>query len=120
MPVVQQPQQLRSKEFSYFPITGPFGGIQSEFPLHQIETFGFADSPNFLFRKGIAYVRPSFAVLPAFPINPGSPVLGVADFYTKNGAKFEIVFVSTIWFLRKLGTQPWRKLIGARTLRAPA
>jgi|SRR2546429_384228 len=112
MPVVQQREQLRSEEYAEFPITGPFGGIQSELPLDQIETFGFADSPNFLFRKGIAYVRPSFAVLPAFPINPGSPVLGVADFYTKNGARIQTVLTSTNLFQWNPGTQTWTQITG--------
>src|SRR6266403_2809107 len=95
MPAAQDRQQTRSEELQEFPIVGPFGGTQSELPLDQIENYGFADSSNFLFRKGVAYVRPGFTALPAFPAPVNEPVLGIADFYNKNGVRVQTVLTQT-------------------------
>src|SRR6266404_3673485 len=95
MPTTQDRSQLRSEELQEFPITGPFGGVQSELPLDQIEQFGFSDTSNFLFRKGVAYVRPGFTALPAFPAPAGEPVLGIADFYNKNGNRIQVAMTQT-------------------------
>src|SRR5882672_6842459 len=98
MPGVQDRKQLRVEELQEFPITGPFGGIQSELPIDLIENYGFLDSTNFLFRKGTATMRPGFTVLPAFPVNPASPVEGIADFYTKNGIRIQTVLTQNNLF----------------------
>src|SRR5882672_2221648 len=95
MPAAQDRQQVRSEELFEFPITGPFGGVQSELPLDQIEEYGFADSTNFLFRKGVAYVRPGFTALPPFPTPTNEPVLGIADFFTRNGVRIQVVITQT-------------------------
>lgn len=95
MPGAQDRTATRSEELQEFPITGPFGGVQSELPLDQIESFGFQNSVNFLFRKGVAYVRPGFTVLPAFPAPANDPVLGIADFYNKNGVRIQTVLTQT-------------------------
>jgi len=95
MPGAQDRSQLRVEELSEFPIVGPFGGVQSELPLDQIESLGFADTSNFLFRKGVAYVRPGFTPLAAFPASADEPVLGIADFYNKNGTRIQVVLTQT-------------------------
>src|SRR5258707_7546045 len=95
MPTAQDRQNLRSEELQEFPITGPFGGVQSELPLDQIENFGFADTSNFLFRKGVAYCRPSYTILPPFPVPVNEPVLGIADFFNKNGTRIQTVLTTS-------------------------
>jgi hypothetical protein len=95
MPGAVDRQQTRSEELQEFPITGPFGGVQSELPLDQIENYGFANTTNFLFRKGVASVRPGFTVLPPFPAPATEPVLGFADFYNKNGNRIQVVMTQT-------------------------
>jgi hypothetical protein len=95
MPQLQNRDAVRSEELFEFPIVGPFGGVQSELPLDQIENYGFADTSNFLFRKGVAYVRPGFTALPAFPAPINEPVLGIADFYNKNGNRIQVVMTQT-------------------------
>src|SRR5436190_20631516 len=98
MPAAQDRQQTRSEEYQEFPIIGPFGGIQSELPLDQIENYGFADSTNFLFRKGTATIRPGFTALAAFPAGPTEPVLGIADFYNRLGTRIQVALTQTrLW-----------------------
>ena len=112
MPNLQQREQARSEELFEFPIVGPFGGVQSELPLDQIENYGFADTTNFLFRKGVAYVRPGFTVLPPFPIDPGKAVLGVADFFNKNGVRIQVAITQNRMFQWNPGTQTWTEITG--------
>src|SRR6266404_6787251 len=98
MPPFQQREQTRSEELYEAALTGPFGGIQSELPLTGIEAFGFADVSNFLFRKGAAYVRPGWTALPPFPVNPGEPIMAVADFFNLNGEHIQCVLTpTTLW-----------------------
>lgn len=95
MPTVTDRQQLSSEELREFPITGPFGGVQSELPLTEIENFGFADSTNMLFRKGVAYVRPGWTALTAFPAPASEAVLAVFNFYNVNGVQIQGVITTT-------------------------
>ena len=88
MPGITSRQQARTEELNEFPITGPFGGIQSELPSTEIEQLGFQDSPNILYRKGVAYVRPGYTALP--PLPDSNPALGIADFYTSTGAHVQV------------------------------
>ena len=98
MPQAQQRDQLRSEEQVEFPITGPFGGVQSELPLTEIEQLGFADTRNILFRKGFASMRPGWTALPAFPLSPNEPILAVADFFNVNGVQIQCVITPTkLW-----------------------
>lgn len=98
MPQAQQRDQLRSEEQVEFPLTGPFGGVQSELPLTEIEQIGFADTRNFLFRKGFASMRPGWTALPAFPLTPSEPIMAVADFFNANGAHIQCVLTPTkLW-----------------------
>lgn len=94
----QDRNAVRSEELYEAALTGPFGGVQSELPLTEIEAFGFADVKNFLFRKGAAYVRPGWTALPAFPLTPIEPILAVADFFNANGTHIQCVLTPTkLW-----------------------
>src|SRR5215469_14527286 len=99
MPGVQDREGLRTEELQEFPITGPFGGIQSELPLDQIENYGFQDTTNFLFRKGVAYIRPSYDILPAFPMPfQNDPILGGAGFFYAKGVRVQAVMTHRAMF----------------------
>jgi hypothetical protein len=95
MPAAQDRANLRSEELQEFPMVGPFGGVQSELPLDQIENYGFADTTNFLFRKAVAYSRPGFTALPPFPAPANEAVVGIADFYNRLGSRLQVVFTPT-------------------------
>jgi len=98
MAQLQNRDAVRSEELYEAALTGPFGGVQSELPLTEIEAFGFADVKNFMFRKGAAYVRPGWTTLPAFPLTPNEPILAVADFFSVNGAHIQCVLTPTkLW-----------------------
>jgi hypothetical protein len=95
MPPFQQRDQTRSEELYEAALTGPFGGVQSELPLTEIEAFGFADVTNFIFRKGAAYVRPGWTALPPFPALANEPILAVADFFNVQGVHIQCVLTPT-------------------------
>jgi hypothetical protein len=95
MPSLQDRQQVRSEELPEAAMTGPFGGIQSELPLTEIESLGFADVNNFMFRKGAAYNRPGWTTLPAFPSPANEAVVGVFFFYNSAGTLIQGVFTAT-------------------------
>jgi hypothetical protein len=98
MPQLQDRTLVRSEEQFEASLTGPFGGVQSELPLTEIEAFGFADVKNFLFRKGAAYVRPGWTALVPFPLTPNEPILAVADFFNANGVHIQCVLTPTkLW-----------------------
>jgi hypothetical protein len=95
---LQQREQSRSEELFEFPMTGPFGGVQSELPLDQIEAYGFADTTNILFRKGVAFSRPGFTVLPQFGPPSNEAIVGIADFFTRNGVRIQVIMTPTRLF----------------------
>lgn len=93
MPAFQNRQQSRSEEQQEFAMTGPFGGIQSELPATQIETLGFFDANNIVFRKGTASPRPGLSMLPALP--HAEPIMGIYQFYDINGLLVQGVMTPT-------------------------
>jgi len=95
MPSVQSRQQLQTEEMYEFPITGPFGGVQSELPLTEIEALGFADTTNIMFRKGAAFVRPGYTALPKFPDPINEPILGIVEFFNSHATRIQAVFTPT-------------------------
>ena len=107
MAQLQDRNAVRSEELYEAALTGPFGGVQSELPPTEIESFGFVDVKNFLFRKGAAYVRPGWTALVPFPLTPNEPILAVADFFNINGAHIQCVLTPTkLWqFLAGAWTQ---------------
>jgi hypothetical protein len=76
LPSSQDRAQLASEELKEFPLTGPFGGIQSELPVTLIENYGFADCQNIAFRFGTAQHRPTYT--PTVP----QPAFAVGEFAT--------------------------------------
>ena len=94
-PAVQDRRALASEEMPEAPLTGPFGGIQSELPPTEIEDLGFSDCRNFLLRFGRADVRPGYSPLPDLPAPSNEAFLGIADFYTSAGAHVQCVMTQT-------------------------
>lgn len=110
MPAAKDREQLRSEELQEFPMTGPFGGIQSELPPTQIESLGFSDARNILFRKGTAYARPSFDILPALPSPANEPILAVPSFFNSDGVFVQCLITQTRLFQYISGT--WQQITG--------
>jgi len=96
MPQVQdRAGQLSSEELPEAPMTGPFGGVQSELPLTEIEALGFADCRNLILRLGAATARPGFTALPAFPSPTNEPIQAVPNFFNANGQEIQCVITPT-------------------------
>src|SRR5208337_1642737 len=110
MPSLQDRSQVRSEELYEAALTAPFGGIQSELPLSEIEAYGFADVNNFILRKGAAYVRPGWTALPPLPAPANEPYLAIADFYNVNGAQIQCVITPTR--LLQFVTGGWTQITG--------
>lgn len=110
MPAFQaRVQQARSEEQQEMALTGPFGGIQSELPPTQIETLGFSDANNIIFRKGSASPRPGLAALPTLP-GITEPIMGIYQFYNINGNLVQGVMTPTRLFQFLGGT--WTEITG--------
>ena len=91
-----QPQIPPQDELPEYPYVGPFGGVQSEVPLDKVGRTGFAEVQNILFRKAGAQSLPAFEPLPS---PDGNPIVGIADFFSVDGARHFIVWTSgnTMW-----------------------
>lgn len=61
-------QDRGNGELPEYPVSGPFGGIQSEMASDQIGQVGYADALNIMFRLGRARVRPQIG--PGIPASP--------------------------------------------------
>src|ERR1700690_360146 len=94
------PNTLRQDEQPEFPTVGPFGGIQSEVTPGRVESLGFLDAMNIMFRKAGAYTRPQVYLLPAV----NGALVGVADFYDVNGSRHQVVMTPTSMFQWDTGT----------------
>lgn len=95
MPSSQDRTQLRSEEQNEIPLSGPFGGIQSELPLSMIEDYGFADCQNLSFRFGEAFSRPTYATLPAPPgLGVGEFALNFVAFWDSLGFRQQVLFTN--------------------------
>jgi len=95
VPSIQDRQQIRSEELYEAALTGPFGGVQSELPLSEIEAYGFADVTNFILRKGAAYTRPGWTALPTLPAPANEPILAIPSFYNVQGALIQCIITPT-------------------------
>lgn len=93
MPIVQ-PNSRRSDELPDIAWRGPFGGIQTEVPLDDVEDIGFADCLNIMFKHSQAFPRPPANPLPLIP-NPQEPWVGVADFFTVAGNRVQVALTPT-------------------------
>ena len=88
-------QQTSTEEFEEFSNVGPFGGIQSEVPLDQVEQFGQTDILNMLLRRSIVEARPGFTTLPALPAPTNEDIVGIADFYTNTSVRVQVLMTLT-------------------------
>jgi len=106
------PNSQRPIEPNEFPLTGPFGGIQSEAPPERIELLGFSDAANVLFRKGTAQARPAlYTSLAAL----NGPILGAADFFDATGTRHQVVMTPTAMYVWNPGTTSFDILTGTLT-----
>jgi hypothetical protein len=104
-------QQARSEELSEWPITGPFGGVQSELSTTQIESYGFVDTKNIIFRQGVATVRPGYTPLALLPVMQ-ERIIGIADFFDVNGVRHQVVFTPTRLLTWNPIPQTWTEITG--------
>ena len=105
------PASNRPTEITELTFAGPFGGIQSESALVQMETFGFADSLNIVFYDGVMMPKPGLFLLPP----PASgPIQGIFDFFDAIGNRHTGVWCGgSIWELTSGAT--WHQKTGTLT-----
>jgi len=95
VPSAKDRQELGTEELRESPVTGPFGGIQSELPVSLIEDYGFANCQNIAFRFGTAQARPTYATLPAPPgLGFGEYITTFATFWDSLGRRQQVVFTN--------------------------
>src|SRR6267378_3446731 len=95
MPPFPDRKQTLTEEFPEQPITGPFGGIQTEVNFDLVEQLGFSDVENMIFKESEVLTRWGFTALPAMPAALQENILGIADFYNKSGAHIQVVITPT-------------------------
>lgn len=121
MPASPDRSQLRSEELPELAITGPFGGVQSELPLTGIEPYGFYDTTNIIFRKGVASIRPGYSALPALPtFPPTESINGIADFFASDGSHQQVVWTPTKLFKWNGASSTWTQITGGPALTGTA
>jgi hypothetical protein len=103
-------QQNVSEELQEFSNAGPFGGVQSEVPLDQVEQFGFVDVLNMVLRKSVAEVRPGITALHAIPAPANEDIVGIADFYTSTAVRIQVIMTLTRLLLWNFATQDWTNI----------
>jgi len=81
-------RRMQEQEFLEYPFRGPFGGIQSELPLDEIELFGFSDCVNVLLRNAVMRPRPGLDFVDPLPFAP----VGITDFYDVNGVRHSVAW----------------------------
>jgi hypothetical protein len=89
-----RPEEAPSEELLEFPITGPFGGVQSEMPNSMVEKYGFVDLQNVLCRLGQMQARPTYQTLAFASSQLVGPPLGMGDFYDINGKRNQYLFMT--------------------------
>lgn len=116
MPAFQdRAQQNLSEELLELSSVGPFGGIQSEVPLDQVEQFGQVDILNMVLRKSCAETRPGFTVLPAYPAPANEDTVGIADFFDAVDTRVQVVMTLTRLIKWDTAAQNWVVITGALT-----
>src|SRR5258707_6397254 len=112
MPSSRDRQELGTEEIRESPLTGPFGGIQSELPVSLIEEYGFADCQNIAFRFGTTQHRPTYRTLPAPPgLIFGEYVTTFVSFWDSLGFRQQVVFTNAANIFAWNGIA-WTKLVG--------
>ncbi len=106
-------QQNSSEELDEFSNAGPFGGVQSEVPLDVVEQVGFVDVLNMVLRKSVAEDRPGITTLHALSAPANEDIVGIADFYTSNAARIQVIMTLTRLLRWNPSTQDWTNIAGA-------
>jgi hypothetical protein len=105
-----QPRQTEKPEFAG--MQGPFGGILSEIPPHKTEQYaGFVDIQNMICRQGQIQVRQSYNPITSMP-DPQEPILGVFDFFEKNGNRIQVIITTTRLIKWNGATSDWTVIGG--------
>lgn len=113
MPAFQDRQQQNyTEEMLELPFSGPFGGVQSEVPLDQVEQFGQVDIVNMALRKSVAETRSGFEILPPYPDPVDEDTTGIADFYTAAADRLQVVMTLTRLILWDSSIQDWAVING--------
>jgi hypothetical protein len=112
---ISRPEQNVVEELQEFSNVGPFGGVQSEVPLDQVEQFGQVDIFNMSLRKSVAETRSGYTILPPYPAPANEDTTGIADFYTKNAARIQVVMTLTRLIKWDATTQNWVVITGTLT-----
>lgn len=111
-PFQKRAEQNVIEELQEFSNTGPFGGIQSEVPLDQIEQFGQIDIFNMALRKSNAETRSGYTILPPYPAPANEDTTGIADFYTAAATRVQVVMTLTRVLRWDAATQDWILVVG--------
>lgn len=109
---ISRSEQNVVEELLEFSISGPFGGIQSEVPLDQIEQFGQIDVMNMTLRKSVAETRSGYTILPPYPDPAGEDTTGIADFYTSDDQRLQTVMTLTRLIEWDSTAQDWVDVTG--------
>jgi hypothetical protein len=112
---ISRSEQNVVEELLEFTNIGPFGGVQSEVPLDQVEQFGQIDILNMALRKSVAETRSGYTILPPYPSLANEDTTGIADFYTKNAARIQVVMTLTRLIEWNSATQNWTVITGTLT-----
>jgi hypothetical protein len=106
------PPQQRPTELYELAFSGPFGGIQSQAGLSQIETDGFFDVQDILFLHGQLMPRQRLNTLPS---PAAGPILGIFDFFNYQATRFSGVFTNSGLYRWVPSTQNWASVGGTVT-----
>lgn len=109
---ISRPEQNVVEELQEFSNIGPFGGVQSEIPLDQVEQYGQVDVFNMTLRKSVAETRSGYTILPPYPAPTNEDTTGIADFYTKNAARLQVVMTLTRLIEWDSTAQDWVDISG--------
>src|ERR1700690_2862300 len=104
---ISRTEQNVIEELQEFSNVGPFGGIQSEVPLDQVEQFGQIDIMNMALRKSVAETRSGYTILPPYPAPTNEDTTGIADFYTSVATRLQVVMTLTRLIKWDSTTQNW-------------
>jgi len=116
---ISRSEQNVVEELLEFSNTGPFGGIQSEVPLDQVEQFGQTDIQNMTLRKSVAETRSGYTILPAYPDPADEDTVGIADFYDSDSDRIQTVMTLTRLLEWDSSTQDWTDVTGTALTGGP-
>lgn len=100
--------QLRQYEKPEFTIRGPFGGILSEVPIDAIESLGFADALNVVFRQGAVSTRPGYETMPGVD----ERIVGVFTFFDETTNRISGIMTPTSVYKWVGASSSWEQITG--------